>query len=194
MSVHLAWAAGFFDGEGSTCCDREGHRLYVTIGQVNRQNLEKFQAAVGGSGIIGKPRVQGGVGQPAQKFVAYGADAHLILQRLSPYLGTEKLGQAVRALMRYSFRTVRNRIGVRGSVCKRGHSGATYRNPSRGLECDICRRARRLGPLPPLPPAPLAIELGIGAAEWTVDKYPARNAVASTYGMTGQEYAPVAET
>lgn len=56
----LAWAAGFFDGEGSTSASHNrpggpGH-LSVAVGQTNRETLERFQRAVGGLGKIYGPR------------------------------------------------------------------------------------------------------------------------------------------
>lgn len=53
----LYWAAGFFDGEGTTVCVRNGkhRRLMVTITQVRREPLDRFQNAVCGLGRIHGP-------------------------------------------------------------------------------------------------------------------------------------------
>lgn len=47
--TELAWAAGFFDGEGCTSLsrNRQYKLLAMNIGQVDRQPLERFVAAVG---------------------------------------------------------------------------------------------------------------------------------------------------
>jgi hypothetical protein len=37
--LELAWAAGFFDGEGTTACSR-GHTLVLSVAQKDRQPLE----------------------------------------------------------------------------------------------------------------------------------------------------------
>lgn len=56
----LAWAAGFFDGEGSTL-HVKGHRLKggscvrLSIAQVERETLDRFQAAIGGLGKVTGP-------------------------------------------------------------------------------------------------------------------------------------------
>ncbi len=51
--AELAWAAGFFDGEGSIGIyargDTKGHRLDVTIGNVDLRTLEIFKRRWGGS-------------------------------------------------------------------------------------------------------------------------------------------------
>src|SRR5215472_5877824 len=57
----LAWAAGFFEGEGSFTLNRS--RLqprpqpHLTISQVERAPLERFMAAIGGFGHIYGPYV-----------------------------------------------------------------------------------------------------------------------------------------
>jgi len=56
----LAWAAGFFDGEGSFCVlipNRKTMRpmLHATIHQTNKITLERFQTACGGLGRITGP-------------------------------------------------------------------------------------------------------------------------------------------
>lgn len=57
--IELAWAAGFFDGEG--CVSRKknqsnGRRApFLQVSQTNRVVLDRFQAAVGGLGVIYGP-------------------------------------------------------------------------------------------------------------------------------------------
>lgn len=52
----LAWAAGFFDGEGCTVQRHIKGNVYpaLSVSQVERAPLERFQRAVGGLGTIGK--------------------------------------------------------------------------------------------------------------------------------------------
>ena len=53
----LAWAAGFFDGEGSLSCSggkRAGH-LRVDVSQIEPTTLRRFQAAIGGLGNVYGP-------------------------------------------------------------------------------------------------------------------------------------------
>lgn len=57
----LAWAAGFFDGEGSVGCYKNSRpgvrarRWSVTIQQKTPPVLHRFQMAVGGLGQVGGP-------------------------------------------------------------------------------------------------------------------------------------------
>jgi hypothetical protein len=59
-TTELAWAAGFFDGEGSTSLShKKGTRwatVRMSIGQTSPIPLERFQRAVGGLGKIHGPR------------------------------------------------------------------------------------------------------------------------------------------
>ncbi|MEP6693349.1 MAG: hypothetical protein ABJB39_01745 [Chloroflexota bacterium] len=97
--TELAWAAGFFDGEGSTIArtdsDRPGYRqLNITVPQVSRHGvpplLERFQRA-----MLGMGRVTG----PTDEYVyalRFNAreEAELVLQLLWPDLGSVKRTQA----------------------------------------------------------------------------------------------------
>ena len=60
--AELAWAAGFFDGEGSTFLNNRGARgrrwrptVRLGIGQTDVRPLERFKAAVGGLGTVRGP-------------------------------------------------------------------------------------------------------------------------------------------
>lgn len=47
----LAWAAGFFDGEGNTCCTKGGVR--VQVWQCDREPLDRFHSIVGLGKMMG---------------------------------------------------------------------------------------------------------------------------------------------
>lgn len=49
----LAWAAGFFDGEGCFSYSKSGQYVCVSIGQTVREPLERFKLAVGLGVIYG---------------------------------------------------------------------------------------------------------------------------------------------
>ena len=55
--TELAWAAGFFDGEGSTANARNGkyHRVLISVSQTTLEPLERFRDALGGLGNIHGP-------------------------------------------------------------------------------------------------------------------------------------------
>lgn len=108
----LAWAAGFFDGEGCFCFSEAGQYVCVSITQTERDPLDRFERAVG----LGK--VNGPYGQHSQDrwsrkpqyvFRANGHDAIQSIAALIWFkLGATKRRQAAAVLQRTR-------------VCRRGH-------------------------------------------------------------------------
>lgn len=101
----LAWAAGFFDGEGNTnTYDTRitGGRLAVQlkVAQIHRETLERFQRIVPGGG-----RVYGPYLRPANdqfQFKVSGFEGvQAIIAQLWPWLTPVKRDQATEALVRY---------------------------------------------------------------------------------------------
>ena len=105
-SHELAWAAGFFDGEGwANAVAQAGRRTRQPHAQVNQSGdggvplvLGRFQAALGGLGRIGGP-----VRKPDRKdlyhwVVSSRGDVQLLLDLLKPWLGQVKLLQLASAL------------------------------------------------------------------------------------------------
>lgn len=99
-----AWAAGFFDGEGSTHVQLP-YYLTVALGQSGdggHDNLERFKRAVG-VGVITGP-YQGNLPgrQPRWYYAAKGQfDARQVLDALWPWLGDVKRRQAEVAVAAY---------------------------------------------------------------------------------------------
>lgn len=98
IETELAWAAGFFDGEGTTSIlkaqrDRYSYiRMQVT--QKHRDTLERFQSAVGGIGRIYKGKTRG-----IFSWNLYKRDEVLeCLNALWPFLSNHKKEQADRVL------------------------------------------------------------------------------------------------
>lgn len=119
----LAWAAGFFDGEGSTTANRTRRRSIprprVQVTQVDRRNLERLQSAVRGVGRIRGP-VLGRRGQP--QFVFYTTrwtETQFAVALLWRWLGPGKRAQAVRALSEYL--TADRAYRASFLVCRLGH-------------------------------------------------------------------------
>lgn len=99
----LAWAAGFFDGEGSTFAKNEKRRpdywqLQISVPQSGEgrtpEVLERFRTAALGTGRIDPPNEEGVYAWRARGRV----DAELALALMWPYLGTVKRSQALAAL------------------------------------------------------------------------------------------------
>jgi len=100
----LAWAAGLFDGDGSTCLARhrthEGHvTADVSITQASScglpEVLTRFKRVMGGVGRTYGPYPGRGRGEPIYRYKALRfADAEHVLRSLWPWLGSVKRIQA----------------------------------------------------------------------------------------------------
>ena len=147
MSTEAAWAAGFYDGEGSTSVWRSHTTVTtMTISQVDRRSLDRFLAVVGEGRVNGPYEVHSHPErQPIFYWKATGARAHRAMRIIWPYLGTVK---------REQYEDVVAEVKVlRGGVpehekgtdtCRRGHTGDWYVRPGDGRrECYVCIRAQR---------------------------------------------------
>jgi hypothetical protein len=119
QSIELAWAAGFYDGEGSTGVGwqrpgpRGGRRLRVLtmeLPQVDERPLRRFAAAVGcGSISLRAARAQRPTHQPIWRWRANRGAAERALCALWPYLSAPKREQALDAVdVVHNDRCVRN--------------------------------------------------------------------------------------
>jgi hypothetical protein len=93
----LAWAAGFFDGEGHTSPDGLSMEIY----QTDPRPLERFRAAVGGIGKVSGPRPPArGSRKVSWTWDAYNwADTQAVIAMLWAFLSAPKRDQARKALM-----------------------------------------------------------------------------------------------
>lgn len=101
----LAWAAGFWDGEGCTAAQvhKNGHNIHMSIAQVYLPNLHKFHKAVGGLGYIygphnnstkARPNCQPQYSWQTSKF----EHVQAVIAMLWPFLTDEKKDQYKRVL------------------------------------------------------------------------------------------------
>ena len=124
----LAWAAGFFDGEGHTHLSN-GYQLTIAISQSssNRAVLERFRNAIGGFGRINKGGVNHRYKQkPLERFCTSSPEiVQAIIAMLWKWLDSAKRNQARCALLGYRdyMKTSRNSAYLwANGKCKRGHS------------------------------------------------------------------------
>lgn len=109
----LAWAAGFFDGEGwANALAAEGRRTRQPHARVNQAGsdgtpevLLRFQTAVGGLGFVGGPYVVDGRRDLYKWEISSRGDVELLHHLLRPWLGQLKLGQLGTALGRPAARS-----------------------------------------------------------------------------------------
>lgn len=84
----LAWAAGFFEGEGCVTANRNGHKLTLSLVNTDLEMLERFRDVVG-IGAIRAAR-KGVVGKEQYVWQVYGDKAVLAFNALSPWLGSRR--------------------------------------------------------------------------------------------------------
>lgn len=87
-----AWAAGFFDGEGTTCYSMTAKSTRIQISQKNPELLHRFADAVG-AGVVCGP-YKNGKGEVYQYRLSRRDDVIAVLTKLWPFLGKQKKDQA----------------------------------------------------------------------------------------------------
>lgn len=100
--AEMAWAAGFFDGEGTAYAYRpeaKARRASLTIAQVDRFVLDRFQRAVGVGKVYGPYGPYAGNRKPHFQWKsATSADTAAVLRALSPWLSPIKKQQIQKAV------------------------------------------------------------------------------------------------
>jgi hypothetical protein len=154
MDTHeLAWAAGFFDGEGhissrphkSSRYNARSHRLILHVAQVPREPLDRLQRALGGMGhmrLYTPPEWKRS--QPIWSLtVGRWTDIQAAVAMLWPYLSGPKREQAKTALLAYHGASHEFRGGQLRTMCRRDlHAMGDYRS-SGARRCRECHLARR---------------------------------------------------
>lgn len=142
-----AWAAGLFDGDGSTCFAK--HRTHIgyrtadaAITQSSSQGvpevLTRFRSVVGAVGRVYGPYAAGENWEPVYRYKALRlADVEQVIRTIWPWLGSVKRAQAMCVLAVVKSQPVLPRgnpaWGNRKTHCVNGHEYATARlRPFRG--------------------------------------------------------------
>ncbi len=107
--TELAWAAGFFDGEGCTSLaykktrKNQNPRLQIHIAQNTIEQLERFTAAVNGGVIYGPYKEKRNPNRSSfYQYTATGYNAvESILSKIWPYLCSDKKKQAAEMIRTY---------------------------------------------------------------------------------------------
>ncbi len=113
--IELAWAAGFFDGEG--CVTYVDHAktqrtraIRINITQIHPEVLIRFQKAIGNLGSVLGPYSAKGRKTPLYTFqITNEKDVKLTFSLLQPYLSSIKKLQFEEKLHNWSQRTVKFR-------------------------------------------------------------------------------------
>ena len=133
----LAWAAGFYDGEGTIWGRRNRSGIVARIAQNHRPPLERFRLAVLGRGRVTGP-YQRRAGNPFWVWTASSfEDTQAVIAALWPFLCEPKRFQAYRELSGWL-----KPPHLRGGVCKRGHNDWVIYGHHGRRGCRTCRRLR----------------------------------------------------
>ena len=131
--TEVAWAAGFFDGEGNTCASRTRGKvrsIHMSVSQCERSPLERFVEAVGHGIIHGPYARNGGTTRPIWTVRINGRPKVAeVLELLRPYLCEFKIAQAEEYLAMAPEPRKLQGHGTDGCY-------------QRGCRCDLCVVAR----------------------------------------------------
>ncbi len=100
--MELAWAAGFFDGEGCVTLSRsragDPQRLQMSVAQVDERPLRRFGEAIGGYGrfALRKKMPRNGIRLPMVLSIHRQDDIRRVLEVLWPHLSEPKREQVAR--------------------------------------------------------------------------------------------------
>ena len=134
----LAWAAGFFDGEG---CFRlhTGKYAQIIVNQVHPEVLQRFHHAVHSLGILTGPYTPAGMnsdGSPRRAMWTYRVTnwvgVQAVYAMLYPFLGSVKCEQGANVLRKAA-------RGHASGKCGRGHL-RTPENTTKWGQCRSCLR------------------------------------------------------
>lgn len=99
--TELAWAAGFFDGEGCIGYYPQNRRMMVTVVQKDRRPLERFQEALGFGKIYGPAKSK----SACYNWSVFSRDnVDKLFKLLVPFLSAPKQEQFHRAFIKYNNR------------------------------------------------------------------------------------------
>ncbi len=153
----LAWASGFFDGEGCTFVTKvnRGTRLVMAVAQTSSAVLERFAAAVGAGNINGPYGGRTAKSSPYwQLSITNWRTTQAVYCKLWPMLSRQKKDQILKCVAKFRERPEWGQYrgeaskGRRKVFCKRGHpfvDGSFWvSSDSSGSVCRTCKECRRL--------------------------------------------------
>lgn len=135
MSTELAWAAGFFDGEGNVGFSRPARRrprIHVQVAQVHRSPLDRFLRAVGHGTVNGPYIPKAKTHSPYHQWTVEGlVPAKAIFALLGPYLDQQKTEAFHDAIAKYE-------AWLADPRCWKGHPAMVAGDTGR-LHCRQCK-------------------------------------------------------
>lgn len=152
MDTHeLAWAAGFFDGEGCFSSARDGAtkrpRTLMAIGQTERSSLDRVQAALGFGKVKGPYRARGRRRPYWQFYINDFEHSQAALAMMWRWLGAPKRIQAAAVFQEVKDYMEKRRLDqeARLAVCPYGHKKDPARPIVVGKRYGLLRQCRECG-------------------------------------------------
>jgi hypothetical protein len=112
--IELAWAAGFFDGEGCTsggAC-KGNHQIYMAVSQKDKLPLIKFQQIVGCGHLYRRIQKKNSFRRKASYIWVWRINDFRLIEKLfedlKPYLSQAKINQASKVIN--DVKRVRNKL------------------------------------------------------------------------------------
>jgi len=96
MKTEIAWAAGFFDGEGCVGYYTQNYRMSACVVQKDLRPLYRFLSAVGFGKVY--PNKNAGIGKASRWQVTSAGDVVRLYELLLPYLSEPKKEQFQRSI------------------------------------------------------------------------------------------------
>jgi hypothetical protein len=96
--TQIAWAAGFFEGEGGIYWTPSSRATRLAVGQSEREPLERFQAIWGAGKIVPVKASPLSMRQRWVYYVQRRSEVERIFEAMRPWLGPTSIQQATRAL------------------------------------------------------------------------------------------------
>ncbi len=112
--IELAWAAGFFDGEGCTSIQvayynpqtgTKSMQMHISITQNGRSTLDRFWNAVNKVGAVNGPYVRR-TSSEVYTYRATGPKVAQVMEQLWPYMSQPKKEQFIAVITRKTGETV----------------------------------------------------------------------------------------
>ena len=120
----LAWAAGFFDGEGCVCNSGKSYLPHLYITQVGHGSKEP-EVLIKFKGIVGFGKIYKKVKYGSSFIYTFNISVVVIVKKvfniLWPYLSSVKKNQAIRVFSKYNKYCKEHPNLRNGFICKRGH-------------------------------------------------------------------------
>lgn len=134
VKTELAWAAGFFDGEGNVGCTKN-NVIRLKVSQIDRQVLDRFKATIGFGIIYLEPRTTV-AGNPVWTYrVTSFAGVQQICADLWSWLSPVKRKQFKQALLQA--RSIRKKWQRCAAI---GHTIKNVNNKPKQFYCYTCRK------------------------------------------------------